>query len=358
MNAVKPHNPLLTFSRLDDLFAGSLPDRVPVGSMSVSFSAVCAGYTVGETLVDADKCFEASLWTSSMMGWEPIPHYPSHSVWGAIDFGGDVRLPQGPYESSLIITRHPVETAGDLESLELPDPKSAGRIPFAWRFARLQREAGLPVFFSSRSPFTMAANIAGLENFMRWIVKAPELATRLLELSLAHILGVLDYWIESFGAEKIFVWMSNPNESNQVISGKHMAKWALPFHEKYFAGLAQRGLKRVGIHLCGDQNLNLPIFREAGLWPHPAILSFGHEVSIADAARHFPQDIIFGNLEPNLLQISRPAEIYELCREIIAEGRQAPGGFMLAPGCGIPASAPVANVYAMTRAARDFGRHQ
>jgi uroporphyrinogen decarboxylase len=74
--------------------------------------------------------------------------------------------------------------------------------------------------------------------------------------------------------------------------------------------------------------------------------------------RHFPQDIIFGNLEPNLLQVSRPGEIYEMCREIIAQGRQAPGGFMLAPGCGIPASAPAANVYAMTRAAHDFGRYE
>jgi uroporphyrinogen decarboxylase len=357
MNQSKPQNPLLTTTRLDDLFAGRQPDRVPMGSMSVSFGAVCAGYTVSDTLEEPDKCFEASLWTSSMMGWEPMPHYPSHSVWGAVDFGGDVRMPKGPYESSLIITRHPVETTKHVELLEQPDPRNAGRIPYAWRFASLQRQAGLPVFFSSRSPFTMAANIAGLENFMRWIVKAPELAQRLLELSLSHILGVLDYWIESFGAENIFVWMSNPNESNQVISPKHMAQWALPFHEKYFAGLAQRGLKRMGLHLCGDQNLNLPIFKEASLWPHPAILSFGHEVSIADAASYFPQDIIFGNLEPNLLQVSRPARIYEMCREIIAQGRKAPGGFMLAPGCGIPASAPVANVYAMTKAAHDFGRY-
>jgi len=347
----------MTTARLDDLFAGRKPDRVPVGSMGVSFGAVCAGYTVGEILADAGKCFEASMWASSMMGWEPMPHYPGHSVWGAIDFGGEARMPHGPYESSLIITRHPVETENHVELLELPDPQSAGRIAYAWRFACLQKQAGLPVFFSSRSPFTMAANIAGLENFMRWIIKAPELAQRLLELSLAHILGVLDYWIESFGAGNIFVWMSNPNESNQVISAKHMARWALPFHEKYFTGLAERGLKRVGIHLCGDQNLNIPIFKEAGLWPQPSVLSFGHEVSIAEAASHFPRDIIFGNLEPNLLQIRRPGEIYGLCREIIAEGRKAPGGFMLAPGCGIPASAPVANVFAMTKAARDFGRY-
>jgi uroporphyrinogen decarboxylase len=352
-----PINNLPSTLRLEALFAGRKTDRVPVGNLGVGFGAVCAGYTVGDILADPDKCFSASLATMAMMGWEPMPFTPGHSVWGAIDFGGQIRMPQGPYESSLIITRHPVQTENDVYSLELPDPRSAGRISYARRFASLQKEAGLPVFFSSRSPFTMAANIAGLENFLRWIIKAPELAQRLLELALAHILGVLDYWIESFGAGNIFVWMSNPNESNQVISDKHLVRWALPFHEEYFAALAARGLKRIGIHLCGDQNLNLPLFKEAALWPHPAILSFGHEVSIADAAAYFPQDIIYGNLEPNLLQISRPEKIYNMCREIIFEGRKAPGGFMLAPGCGIPASAPKANVLAMSQAARDFGRY-
>jgi uroporphyrinogen decarboxylase len=356
MSIPAPGRNLMDGARLGALLAGGRPDRVPVGSMSVGFSAVCAGHTVGEALADADKCFEASLWTGAMMGWEPMPHYPSHSVWGAIDFGGQVRMPAGPYESSLIITRHPVEGPAQVERLALPDPERAGRIPHAFRFAQLQHRAGMPVFFSSRSVMTMAANIAGLENFFRWTFKAPELATRLLEMSLAHITRVLDRWIAAFGAGNLFVWMSNPNESNQVISARHLERWALPWHERFFAMLARRGLTRVGLHLCGDQNLNLPLFAEADLWPHPAILSFGHEVSLERAGRLFPRDVMFGNLEPNLLQVRRPAEIHRLCREIIAAGRKAPGGFVLAPGCGIPAFAPPASVYAMTRAARDYGR--
>lgn len=87
----------------------------------------------------------------------------------------------------------------------------------------------------------------------------------------------------------------------------------------------------------------------------PSILSFGHEVSLEQAGRLFPQDIVFGNLDPNLLQIDTPQGIYDRCREIIQEGSRAPGGFILAPGCGIPATAPPVNVYAVTRAAHDFG---
>jgi len=323
--------------------------------MSLGFNALNAGYQVREVLEDPELCFQAAIWTADLYGWDPVPQTPGHTVWGAIDFGGDVRMPQGRYESSLIITSHPVNSEKDLENLKIPDPRTAGRIPLAMRFARLQAENGLPVFFSSRSPFTMAANICGLENFCRWMIRKPELCRRLMQLALEHILNVLSYWIETFGADRTFVWMSNPNESNQVISPKHVAAFALPYHLAYHAKLREMGIKRFGLHLCGDQNLNLPLFAEADPWPHPSILSFGHEVSIQTAARYFPKDIIFGNLNPTLLQTATPQRIYQLCRDIIEQGKHAPGGFILAPGCGIPATAPPVNVFAMSKAAYDIG---
>jgi uroporphyrinogen decarboxylase len=134
-----------------------------------------------------------------------------------------------------------------------------------------------------------------------------------------------------------------------------MTAFALPYHLEYHKRLKKMGIKRFGLHLCGDQNLNLPHLAEANLWPHPSVLSFGHEVAIEVAARYFPGDIIFGNLDPTLLQVSTPQRIYELCREIITQGKQAPGGFIMAPGCGIPATAPAVNVFAMTKAVYDFG---
>ena len=341
--------------RIDDLLIYRRPDRVPVGSLSLGFNALNAGYQVREVLDDPEKCFQAAVWTADLYDWDPIPQTPDHTVWGAIDFGGEIRMPQGRYESSLIITSHPVQSEKDLETLNLPDPKTAGRIPLSMRFARLQAENGLPVFFSSRSPFTVAANICGLENFCRWMIRKPALCRELMRLALDHILNVLAYWIKTFGADGIFVWMSNPNESNQVISPEHVAEFALPFHLAYHERLKATGIQRFGLHLCGDQNLNLPLFAEADPWPHPSVLSFGHEVNIEVAARYFPEDIIFGNLDPTLLQTATPHRIYELCREIIERGKKAPGGFILAPGCGIPATAPPVNVFAMTKAVYEVG---
>jgi uroporphyrinogen decarboxylase len=119
--------------------------------------------------------------------------------------------------------------------------------------------------------------------------------------------------------------------------------------------LKSLGIKRFGFHICGDQNLNLPLLAEAAPWRHPSVLSFGHEVDLEVASQHFPEDIIYGNIEPAVIQTGTPEQVYELCRIAIEKGKEAPGGFILGPGCGLPVLAPPVNVYAMTKAINDFG---
>ena len=176
-----------------------------------------------------------------------------------------------------------------------------------------------------------------------------------MRMAIGHIFNVLDYWVKTFGPEKIFAWMSSPSESNQVISPRHMEKFALPYHIEYHERLRSLGIKRFGFHICGEQNRNLGCLTEACPWPHPSVLSFGHEVDLGVAAQHFPQDIIYGNIEPAVIQIGTPEQVYELSRIAIEKGKKAPGGFILGPGCGLPSTAPPAKVYAMTKAIHDFG---
>ena len=149
-----------------------------------------------------------------------------------------------------------------------------------------------------------------------------------------------------------------PSESNQVISPKLMEKFALPYLIEYQRRLRSLGVKRFGLHICGQQNLNLPCLSEASPWIHPSVLSFGHEVDIQTAARYFPEDIIFGNIEPALFQTGPPQKVYEHCRAAIEKGRKAEYRYILGSGCGLPPTAPPANIYAMTKAAHDFGWYE
>jgi uroporphyrinogen decarboxylase len=221
--------------RLDALFNNRKPDRVPIGSqwMSIGFNTVNVGGTITEAYDDPEKSFNAFLKTTEQYGWDHIFQCFRHTVSGAQDFGGEVRLPKGEYEGALIVVSHPVTTEKDIENLQLPDPKTAGGIPKAMEFAELQKDHGLPVSFCSRSPFTLAANICGLELFLKWLIKKPQLCEYLIQIALDHIINVLSNWAERFGPDRLFVWMSSPSESNQVISPKHFEKYVLLYHVAY-----------------------------------------------------------------------------------------------------------------------------
>jgi uroporphyrinogen decarboxylase len=204
----------------------------------------------------------------------------------------------------------------------------------------------------------MAATITSMEQFCKWLMKKPELCRKLMDAALEHICNGLQYWVDTFGVEQLFVWVAAPSESNQVISPKMMEKFALPYYVEYHKRLKALGIKRFGLHICGEQNQNLPCLAEASPWNHPSVLSFGHEVDIETAGRFFPEDIIFGNVEPAAFQIGPPERVYELCRVAIEKGKKTQSGFILGPGCGLPPTAPPANVYAMTKAVNDFGWYE
>jgi len=344
--------------RMDALFQYKKPDRVPIGSLNPGFHVRNAGYMVACAYDDPEKSFKAMIWTMEQYGWDPVTHLGGHTVLGTLDFGGKVQLPEGDYEGALVVKSYPAKTDSDVDNLKLPDPKTAGNIPKVMVFSRLQAEHGMPVYFYSRSPFTLASNICGLDQFCRWMVKKPELCHRLMKLAMEHIFNALAYWVETFGAEKVIAWMSSPSESNQVISPKQFQKFALPYHLEYHERLRALKIIRFGFHICGDQNLNMPYLAEVSPWSHPSILSFGHEVDLEVAAKYFPKDIIFGNVEPVVIQIGTPEQVYELSKEAIIKGRKAEGGFILGPGCALPVYSPPINVYAMSKAVNDFGWYE
>jgi uroporphyrinogen decarboxylase len=344
--------------RLAAFFRNERPDRVGLHALSTSFNLANAGHPVRFMYDEPEKSFEAMQWTFDQYGWETALQYCPHTVLAVWDFGGELRMPQGPYEGALVVVSHPVKGPEDTGKLKLPDPQSAGRIPHAMRFAQLQAEHALPVTFYTRSPFTFAANLPGVDTFCKWTIKKPELCEQLMSIALEHMFRVLGFWADAFGPENLFVWMSSPTESNQVVSPRAVRKLALPFHLAFHQRLKALGIKRFGFHICGDQNLNLPLLAEASPWPHPAVLSFGHEVDLEKAGRMFPQDIIYGNIEPALMQTATPQAIYENCLLALKKGKKAPGGFILGTGCGLPPTVPPVNVFALTKAVYDHGWYE
>ena len=66
---------------------------------------------------------------------------------------------------------------------------------------------------------------------------------------------------------------------------------------------------------------------------------------------------LLGPVDPGEIMVrGTPAQVTEKCREAIVT--LAPGGgFILGPGCALPATTPDENIYAMIEAAHRFGRY-
>lgn len=81
-------------------------------------------------------------------------------------------------------------------------------------------------------------------------------------------------------------------------------------------------------------------------------------MDLKDLADYFGENyIIGGNVKNTTLQMGTPDEVYEEARQIIEKMKFNKGGFVLTPDCTLMTTTPAANLYAMIKAARDFGSY-
>jgi uroporphyrinogen decarboxylase len=343
--------------RMEALMAGRTPDRVPFNLFGAGFSARNVGYPIEVAYNDPQKCLEAQLWTGEQFGCEPSTG-TGYASYGAYEFGGEIRMPTSQWESAPSIVRPAVESEEDLQRLDLPDVRSAGLIPHFMEFSQLQERLGLPISCAiSGDAATNAANMVGVNRFCRWMIKRPELAHRALRLATDHVIQAWDYWIETFGAERFSVGVYVTVAANQIMSPQQFEDFVMPYQAELHDRIRDVGIGGAMFHICGEQNLNLPMIGELylGTPQRPFMLSFGHEVDLDRAIDLFPDCIICGNVEPQVIQNGTSEQVYELTRVAIEKGKKAPRGFILMPGCDLPPMAPGYNVWTMRKAVSDFG---
>jgi uroporphyrinogen decarboxylase len=202
--------------------------------------------------------------------------------------------------------------------------------------------------------FTFASNIAGASQFSRWLIRRPDAAHRLLSLAVDFLDRLAQHIKALFGTERILIFSGEPAASNQLISPKMFVEFVRPYTLEIHRRLLDMGFSYIFKHICGEQNMNLPHWRDIPLGS-PGFASFGHEVPLESAAEHFPNDIIVGNLAPSIIQTASEEEVYTAAKKVIQKGKSLNQGFMFAPGCGLPPKSPPANIRAMSRAINDFG---
>jgi len=341
--------------RLRALLQREKPDRIPVSTLSIGFASLYTGGTIADAYNNPELALSAQRQANQDFGWIDLSCMGPGS-WGAWEFGGEVKWPSGDFSQAPTIARCPVDTPEEAMKLELPDVKTAGSVPMLMDFYRMAwvdnkvEENPVPYGWFC-GPFTLAGNICGIEKFCRWLLRAPEAAHRLLRLATDFDIELSQYYKDNFGG--MLIQSTEPSTANQLISPGQFEKFALPYLIELNEKMIAMGHKCFQ-HICGEQNLNLPHWAKVPMG-NPGVCSFGHEVDLETAAEYFPNDIIYGNIEPAILQTQTPDEVYEISRKLIEQGKKAPGGFIFGTGCELAPRAKPENLRAMTQAANDFG---
>jgi uroporphyrinogen decarboxylase len=343
---------MTTTDRAIRLLEGETVDRTPLFPFILGFCAKNAGYPIATIYSDAQKSFELQSWTHEQYGfdWGPIYGYASYGTW---EFGGEIKMPTTAYEQAPSHTRFPVNYEEDVSKLQLPDPKKAGILPISMEFSRLQEANRKPISIVCGGNFTIAGNVCPVETLCRWMLKKPDLVHHIMRMATDHIVDIVGYWCDTFGAERVIPQLWEPLAANVIISPKQFEKFVLPYTKESSEKILCMGVKHILYHICGDQNKNLPYWNQIPMGD-PGLCSFGLEVDLLTAIEYLgSQNVIIGNIDPKVYLSETPEHIYGLCRRAIEKGRSAPRGFMLSSGCEIPPEAPPYHVYMMHKAVKD-----
>jgi len=345
--------------RVEALLRREKPDRVPIWPFAMGFPMVYAGVSVVDAYNNPKVGLDVGRKVAKEFDWIFIPMGTGYAAFGGWEFGGEIKWPSGEFAQAPSVLRHAVETPEEAMKLKMPDVRKAGIIPLAVEGLKLSLEGAgdnepFKLGFQLEGTFNVACNIPGADKMCKWMIKKPEVAHHLLRLATDYLVELALYYKELFGTDRISGFGGEPSASNDLISAKQFEEFALPYQKETNEKFLAMGFKTRVMHICGEQNLNLPYWGKIPMGD-PGIVTFGHEVKLEEAAKYFPKDIIVGNLEPAIIQISTPEEVYEATRVVLEKGMNLGTGYFFAPGCELPPMAPVENVKAMNKAIQDHG---
>lgn len=308
------------------LLIDEFPDRPPVFPLVTSHSARVHGCDLIAYSSDGRVLADSQLTAQRAYGHEGLSVFTDVGII-AEAMGSKYRL----REFDVPIIEQPVITdIGRIPELRIPDPGSSGRMPvYLQAIERLYQAKGdiLPVFAYIPAPFTTAAGLRGVEDFLMDTLIHPEAAHQLLEKSLEAAIRFCDECILA-GALPILV---DPLASGSVISRRTYSEFAAPYEKRLIDYLHRYDLD-ITLHICGDTSGMLDLISGAGA----DLFSFD-QVEVARVSEAMGGRVrLVGNLSPTSLLPSSSASVEDGVERIIAEGLGNPRGMVVSTGCEVP----------------------
>lgn len=321
---------------------GGKIDRVPVTSLAGCGGTVCVdmqkatGIYFPEALKDSKKMANLAIASYKLTGLE-CARVPFDFVEEPEALGCEIKWWPEPKDLPAV-SGHPYTRPEDLKTPE--KLLELGRIPVVLEAIRiLKEEVGdfLPISSLTLGPFSLAAELAGVENFMLWILRKPDYVREFVDFATDVI---IEYAKAQYRAGSDIVQIADPTASLELISPDMFRNLAKPALTRVADSLG--GMKV--LHICGRTEEIIPDMVETGF--------DGISIEEADIASVKPRvrDVkILGNVSSKkTLPFGSPNEVKAEAKKALKAGVD-----LLEPSCGIPTITPLENVKALVEAVEE-----
>ncbi len=259
-------------------------------------------------------------------------------------------------DSAPVAKEPAIKSLDEVDELTVPDPHTHPLLSELLKATRIVvQEIGEQAFIVGRAdqgPFSLACEIRGMSNFLMDLAlgEKPEQVHKLLDFCRRVTLRYALAQIEQ-GAHCTSI--GDSPSGPDLISPKYYRQYAYPHVKQLVADLKAKGA-RLAYHICGNAT---PII--ADMVSTGAVIIEIDQKSDMRACKQAAQGkaTLLGPVDPSAIMANgTPEQVSARCQEaleIMAPG----GGFILGPGCALPATTPDENIDALIESAKKHGRY-
>jgi uroporphyrinogen decarboxylase len=259
-------------------------------------------------------------------------------------------------DSAPVAKEPAIKSLDEVDRLQVPDPYKSPVLAANLIATRIVAQTiGDRAFIIGRGdqgPFSLASEIRGMSEFMMDLAlgEQPEQIHRLLDFCRQAWLRYALAQIEQ-GAHCTSI--GDSPSGPDVVSPRLYREYAHPYVKRLVEELKASGI-RVAYHICGNATPIIADMVSTGA----AIIEIDQKSDQRTSkAAAQGRATLLGPIDPSeVLAHGTPEQVTEKCREaldVLAPG----GGFILGPGCALPATTPEENIDALIEAAKTYGRY-
>ena len=329
---------------------GKIPDRIPVVPHLTNFAIWYCGHKRKDVLSDPQKLADCMVKLCEDFNLDGLEFVIDTAV-APEALGAQVSYRD---DEPAAVMGGAISNYDQVVDLPMIDPHRDGRIPICLEVVRLLRKRlgdhVLIVPSIGQAPFTMAAMVRGMEDFLMEILLLQDDPSGILNL-INHCEQCLERLAQAYrDAGAHLVICGDALASCDVIAPDQYEKFAFPYEKKLADHVHALDIY-FGVHICGNNGPLLSKLVETGA----DMLDVDYKTDL-QVCRETVGDraVIRGTVDPSgVFRLGDPDLVDQKCRESIDILGQT-GRYFMDAGCQILAETPPENVHAMVQAAHKY----